>query len=78
MNTAIRLLIIGALAAIIASLGSALYYLTRSSTADPRRFARALTIRIGLSVALFILLMIAWYFGLITPHGLSPTGATPH
>ncbi len=78
MNTAIRLLIIGALAAIIASLGSALYYLTRSSTADPRRFARALTIRIGLSVALFILLMIAWYFGLITPHGLSPTGVTPH
>jgi len=78
MNTAIRLLIIGALAAIIASLGSALYYLTRSSTADPRRFAHALTIRIGLSVALFILLMIAWYFGLITPHGLSPNGATPH
>ena len=78
MNTGIRLLILGALAAIIASLGSALYYLTRGSTADPRRFARALTIRVGLSIALFILLMLAWYFGLITPHGLSPPGATPH
>ena len=32
--------------------------------------ARALTIRVGLSVALFILLMLAWYNGLITPHGI--------
>jgi hypothetical protein len=33
--------------------------------------ARALTIRVGLSVALFILLMLAWYNGLITPHGIT-------
>ena len=31
---------------------------------------RALTLRISLSVALFVLLMIAWRAGLITPHGL--------
>jgi hypothetical protein len=35
---------------------------------------RALTLRIGLSVVLFVLLMLAWYFGLISPHGLNPAG----
>jgi ABC-type multidrug transport system permease subunit len=32
----------------------------------------ALKVRVGLSLALFFLLMIAWYFGLIAPHGLQP------
>ena len=32
--------------------------------------ARALTVRIGLSILLFVLLMNAWYFGAISPHGL--------
>jgi hypothetical protein len=32
--------------------------------------ARALSVRIGLSIALFVLLMIAWYFGGIAPHGV--------
>ena len=36
----------------------------------PSWWLTALTIRIGLSVALFLLLMIAWYAGLISPHGL--------
>ena len=36
-----------------------------------RKMARALTFRVGLSVILFILLMLAWYNGLITPHGLA-------
>jgi hypothetical protein len=30
--------------------------------------ARALTVRIGLSVVLFILLMLAWWMGYISPH----------
>ena len=34
--------------------------------------ARALTVRIVLSIALFVLLMLAWYAGLITPHGVIP------
>jgi hypothetical protein len=69
METLLRILIVGVLAAIVLSLGSALFHLTRGS-GDSRKVARALTIRIGLSVALFILLMIAWYMGLISPHGL--------
>lgn len=71
METVIRLLIIGVLAAIIASLGSALFHLSRSER-DSRKVARDLTIRIGLSLALFILLMIAWHLGIIAPHGLVP------
>jgi hypothetical protein len=75
MGTLIRLLIIGVLVAIVASLGSALFHLSRK-TGDSRKVARDLTIRIGLSVALFILLMIAWRLGLIVPHGLA-SGAHP-
>jgi hypothetical protein len=70
METVIRLLIVGVLVAIVASLGSALFHLSRGTERDSGKLARALTIRIGLSVALFVLLMIAWYLGLISPHGL--------
>ena len=34
--------------------------------------AHALTCRVGLSVALFLLLMAAWYLGYISPHSLPP------
>jgi hypothetical protein len=70
METVIRLLIIGVLLGIVFSLGSALFNLSRK-TRDSRKVARDLTIRIGLSVALFVLLMIAWHLGIISPHGLS-------
>jgi hypothetical protein len=56
--------------AIVASLGSALWHLSRSTEADSGKLARALTVRICLSLALFALLMLAWHFGLITPHPL--------
>ena len=71
METLIRLLVLAVLAAIVVSLGSALFQLSRPA-GDSRKFARALTIRIGLSVVLFVLLMVAWRFGLIAPHGVAP------
>jgi Protein of unknown function (DUF2909) len=67
----IRLVILGLLAAIVISLGTALYHLG-SGKGDSRKLLRALTIRIALSVVLFALLMIAWRAGLITPRGLAP------
>ena len=68
-----RLLIIVALGAIIASLGSALFHLSRGTgEEDSRKMARALTIRIALSLGLFALLMIAWYAGLIPPQAAIP------
>lgn len=65
----IKLLIVVLLFAIVASLGKALFHMTSQSD-DSGKMARALTVRIGLSIALFVLLMLAWYFGHIAPHGL--------
>jgi cytochrome bd-type quinol oxidase subunit 2 len=65
----IKILIVLVLVGIVASLGTALFHLS-SGKGDSRKMARALTWRVSLSVALFILLMLAWYAGLITPHGV--------
>ena len=72
MSAVVWLLVLIALGVIIASLGSGLFHLSRGREEDSQRLARALTIRITVSLALFALLMVAWYFGLIQPH---PFGA---
>lgn len=66
-----RLLALLILLAIIISLGSALRYLV-SDDGKTDRVLQMLTWRIGMSVGLFVLLMVAWYFGLIQPHGIVP------
>ncbi len=66
-----RLLTLLILLAIIISLGSALRYLV-SDDGKTDRVVRMLTWRIGMSVGFFVLLMVAWYFGLIQPHGIVP------
>jgi hypothetical protein len=63
-----RLLILAGFLGIVLSLGSALVHLVRGK-GDSRKMARALTIRIGLSILLFILLLAAWWLGWIQPHG---------
>jgi hypothetical protein len=69
----IKILIVLVLAGIVTSLGKALFHMS-SGGADhdghSAMMARALSVRIGLSIALFVLLMIAWYFGAISPHGV--------
>ena len=64
----IKILIIACLIAIVISLGSGLFHLVNDK-GDSKKMVRALTIRVALSVALFILLLIAWSQGMITPHG---------
>jgi hypothetical protein len=59
-----RYLVIAMLVMILASLASALVFITRGRN-DPKRMAKALTVRIALSVALFLMLMGGYYFGLI-------------
>ena len=66
----IKLLVILVLAAIVVTLGVALYQLA-TGRGNSGTMLRSLTVRIGLSVALFLLLMIAWRFGLISPHGVA-------
>jgi len=64
-----RIVVIVLLLAIVGSLASALFYLFKDDP-DSRRTVRALTVRISLSVSLFILLLIAYALGLIQPGGL--------
>jgi len=71
----IKLLILAMLAAIIGTLGSAVFALL-GPRRDPGRMARALTWRVGLSVTLFLLLMAGFASGLIKPHAVeAPTPA---
>lgn len=53
---------------IVFSLGSALFHLM-TDKGDSKKMVRALTVRVGLSVGLFLLLMLAWATGLIQPLG---------
>lgn len=64
-----RYVVIAVLVLILASLGSALFYMLRERD-DPKKMARALAIRVGLSVGLFVLLMAGWFLGLWRPGGL--------
>ena len=61
-----RFLILACLLAIVLSLGSALLHFVRDK-GESDKMARALTIRVGLSVLLFVLLMLAWWLGWIQP-----------
>ncbi|HEU4623497.1 MAG TPA: twin transmembrane helix small protein [Steroidobacteraceae bacterium] len=79
MDDIIRLIVMVVFLGILVSLGSALFHLSRGSSRDrprtpedSRKMARALTWRVTLSVVLFLLLMAAWYAGLIAPHGIPP------
>lgn len=66
----IRVAVIVVLAAIVASLGVALYHLA-TDRGEPKKLVHSLTVRIALSVMLFLLLMLAWRLGLIHPHGVA-------
>jgi len=60
---------------ILFSLGSGLWFLVQDKGRSDRT-VKALTVRIALSLGLFILLMLAYAFGLIAPHGVLPPA--PH
>ncbi len=60
-----RIIVILFIAIIFASLGSALFYMIRDK-GTTERTAKALTVRVALSVLLFLLLMLGFHFGLIT------------
>ena len=59
-----KIIVVLFLLLIIASMGSALFYLL-SDKPGSQRTVKALTARVGLSVLLFALLMAGYYFGLI-------------
>ena len=65
MHTVMRFVVIIFIVVILGSLGSALYYMIRDK-GTTERTAKALTVRIVLSVLLFLILMIGYRFGWIT------------
>ena len=64
-----KIIVVLFLIAIFGSLASALVYLVRNK-GNSDGTIKALTLRIGLSVILFVLLMARSYFGIISPSGL--------
>jgi hypothetical protein len=65
-----RVIVIAVLVGILAFLGSALFRLSRRERGpdNSQQMLRALTWRIGLSVALFLALLVLWRMGVIRPH----------
>ena len=64
-----KIFVVALLLFVLFSLGSALFYMIRDKGKSDKML-KALTWRIGLSVFIFILLLIGKATGLITPHGL--------
>ena len=64
-----RYFVILVLVCILASLFSALFFMFKDK-GDSRRMVKALTWRVALSVSLFLLLMVGFYFGWIGKEGL--------
>ena len=65
-----KIVVIVLLLIVILSLGQALFHFVKDG-GDSDKMLKSLTWRIGLSVSIFILLLIGQAMGWITPHGLS-------
>jgi len=61
-----RIIIVLAFIGIIASLGSALVFLVRDR-GNTSRTLNALTVRVGLSVTLFLFILLSYWMGWIEP-----------
>lgn len=64
-----KILVAIAFLLIFISLGSALVYLMKDK-GKSNRTVKALAFRVGFSIALFVLILIANHFGLIQPTGI--------
>jgi flagellar basal body-associated protein FliL len=75
-----KIVIVAFLVLVLAALGGAGFFMLRrgpdagnaDASAD-KRMARVLAIRVGLSVTLFLLILLAWSLGWIHPSGI-PVG----
>jgi len=64
-----KIVILSLLLVVLISLGSALVAMAKGDKSD--KMLKSLTWRIGLSVSIFILLLIGQAMGFITPHSLT-------
>lgn len=70
-----KILIVLMLVAVLGALASAGVFMLKKNDGRDRdqRMARALAVRVGLSVALFLFIMLSWYMGWVKPGGI-PVG----
>ena len=71
-----KYLVVLAFIAILASLASALFFMMRNGRNDKckgNHMAKALAVRVGLSIVLFLCILAAWQLGYIQPTGLPAT-----
>ncbi len=66
-----KIVIILLLIVILISLFSGAVFLVKDGS-ESTRMVKSLTVRIALSIALFVLLIAGYYAGLIQPHGIIP------
>jgi len=64
-----KIIIIGLLLIILFSLGTALFSMLKNEP-ESNRTVKALTVRVALSIALLILILVGYSMGWITPHNL--------
>jgi succinate dehydrogenase hydrophobic anchor subunit len=67
----IKILILILLALVLISLGAGMFSLIKDR-GETNRTVKFLTIRIVLSIALFVLLVVSFMMGWIQPHGVLP------
>ena len=72
MAVVFKYLVLAMLALILISLARALIHLTSAKPHAGAKMVKALAWRIGLSVALFVLLIVAYYSGWIDPQHMVP------
>lgn len=68
-----KIVIVIALVLVLGALASAGLFMLRKGgnpAGRDNRMARALALRVGLSITLFLLLLLAWFMGWIQPNGL--------
>jgi FtsH-binding integral membrane protein len=65
----VRYVVLAFVVLILASLFSGLFFMIRDQGRS-KRTVKALTWRVALSLALFLLLLAGYYFGLIKTHGV--------
>ena len=66
-----KIIIVLLLLAVIISLSSGMFFLVHDK-GESDRTVKSLTIRISLSIALFLMLIIGYFTGMIQPHGINP------
>ena len=65
----VKIIVIAGLVAVVASLFSALYYLYHDKGRGTR-MVKALALRVALSIALVVFLLVSYHLGWIAPTGL--------